>query len=151
MTSPDSWETLGDVVSEICSCSRKEVRIAIESKGFDGLYDPLGDCRCGVEDLFPCGEPSVECRLGVRAPCPKECGYHDFHIVSGTPGQITRMASDVVVGFSPSVGRPTCVYLSDGSKIVVRRDSGTVGAAWLEHVTQSTVCPSSDGIVDKHK
>jgi len=40
----------------------------------------------------------------------------------------------------------TCVYLADGTKIVVRRGKGVKGSAWLEVVPQDIIglqnCPS---------
>ncbi len=33
----------------------------------------------------------------------------------------------------------TCVYLKDGTKVVLRRDPKTKGRAWLEHVPQAVV------------
>ncbi len=68
---------------------RDIIAAAIVEGGWDGLYSPSGECACFLDDLAPCGEPQADCRVGVRAPCPPECGEHDWHITEdsrGTPG-----------------------------------------------------------------
>lgn len=37
--------------------------------------------------------------------------------------------------------RLSCVYLADGSKLVVRRGDGAVGHAWMEYRPQATLHP----------
>lgn len=59
------------------------VRKAIIDGGFDGLFNDWGECSCDLADLFPCGECHEDCEMGVKAPCPEECGEGcDFHIVA---------------------------------------------------------------------
>ena len=55
------------------------VALHLKTHGFDGLFNE-GTCACKAEDLAPCGEISSECRAGYLAPCPKDCGEHDWHI-----------------------------------------------------------------------
>jgi hypothetical protein len=43
----------------------------IRERGFDGLYDPVGECACSIIDgdggLMPCDEPDVDnCIMGYR-------------------------------------------------------------------------------------
>ena len=51
--------------------SQNEVRVilakAIVDGEFDGLYNE--NCACQKEDLFPCGAPKTDCKLGVDVDC----------------------------------------------------------------------------------
>lgn len=55
----------------------------LEDNGYDGLYSDCGDCGCTLPDLYPCGDLSLHCQPGYRAPC--DCGDHDWHIVAKKP------------------------------------------------------------------
>lgn len=46
----------------------------------DGLYNESAECACLTEDLAPCGAMSQDCEVGIKRPCPPECGDHDWHI-----------------------------------------------------------------------
>jgi hypothetical protein len=48
------------------------------NRGFDGLFNPDGECACEIAELFPCGESFSDCEPGYKVPC--DCGDHDFHI-----------------------------------------------------------------------
>lgn len=50
----------------------------LKERGFDGLWNPDGECACLAENLYPCGARQEKCRPGVMVPC--RCGEHDFHI-----------------------------------------------------------------------
>lgn len=45
-----------------------DVRKALDSEGYDGLYNNDCDCLCVRGDLMPCGEPSPDCVAGVLGP-----------------------------------------------------------------------------------
>lgn len=75
------------------SFSGKEINImdlrqlaakALTDLGYDGLYKD-GECACKTDDLFPCGEPSMDgCRPGYLGKCdPATCangGGCNWHI-----------------------------------------------------------------------
>jgi len=51
----------------------------LEANGYDGLYNSQVDCACELSDLFPCGEPALECSAGHKTAC--DCKEkHNFHI-----------------------------------------------------------------------
>jgi len=53
----------------------------LRQNGYDGLWSPDGECACKRDDLMPCdGESIDKCRPGYLAPCPDDCGEHEFHI-----------------------------------------------------------------------
>ena len=61
---------------------RDIVKEYLIANGYDGLYDPLGDCGCIIDDLFPC-DVSGMCCPGYKVPCPPDCefgGDCDWHI-----------------------------------------------------------------------
>lgn len=41
----------------------------LDLHGYDGLFHPDGDCACEKADIFPCGEPSINCQPGYKRPC----------------------------------------------------------------------------------
>lgn len=47
---------------------------------FDGLYNGHDDCACEVAALAPCEGIRLYCAPGYKAPCPPDCGDHDWHI-----------------------------------------------------------------------
>ena len=49
----------------------------LKKNGYDGLYYD-GDCGCELDDLFPCGEFSSDCKAGYKMPCTCEynCPWH---------------------------------------------------------------------------
>jgi hypothetical protein len=61
---------------------REIIRDYLLQNKCDGFYlEDADGCSCSLEEgLFPCGEPSLECKAGVKSSC--DCGEHDFHIVS---------------------------------------------------------------------
>lgn len=54
---------------------------------------------------------------------------------------IERHEGQCASGISFTLERPTCVYLRDGTKVVMRRDGEGVGA-WLEVVPQAMLRPA---------
>lgn len=52
--------------------------------GFDGLYNPEGECACENNDLAPCDDIIAFCEPGYKTKCdPENCpngGGCDFHI-----------------------------------------------------------------------
>lgn len=51
----------------------------LKQHGYDGLYDPHGQCACELGDLGPCGEIRDSCVAGYKKTC--DCGEGcDFHI-----------------------------------------------------------------------
>jgi hypothetical protein len=60
------------------------VKATLIARGFDGLFNDVGECACDVDALFPCSEPGGHCIAGYKAPC--ECGEGcDFDIVGEKP------------------------------------------------------------------
>jgi len=45
---------------------REKERARLIARGYDGLYhpDPVMECGCFADDLYPCGERPKECRPG---------------------------------------------------------------------------------------
>lgn len=71
---PSKLVTLEDVVADAC-----------ERLGRDGLVNMQLQCGCKLDDLAPCGEPSLDCDLAFEGPClPDNCeaGGCDFHMYS---------------------------------------------------------------------
>ena len=54
------------------------VLMHLRHNGYDGLWNPEGQCACKVDDLAPCGEMTAECTAGYERAC--DCGDHDYHI-----------------------------------------------------------------------
>ena len=59
----------------------------LKEKGFDGLYCPVEDCACEIDDFAPCGQfeemdlrKKDSCRPGYKKPCNCKSQEHDFHI-----------------------------------------------------------------------
>jgi len=51
----------------------------------DGLYNPIQDCGCLLNDDFaPCNKfpdypgPFFNCEVGIEISC--DCGEHDYHV-----------------------------------------------------------------------
>lgn len=65
----------------------------LQKHGYDGLWNPDGDCACQVSDLYPCGERGDNCSPGYKIPCPQGdgcdlgCGQNGWHISSSKPLQ----------------------------------------------------------------
>jgi len=57
----------------------------LKANGYDGLYNPDGECACKVGTLASCGGPCDECEPGYGVPCPHNCGEHLYHIVAKKP------------------------------------------------------------------
>ncbi|MCP4619908.1 MAG: hypothetical protein GY844_26160 [Bradyrhizobium sp.] len=64
----------------------------LRDNGYGGLYYTTADCRCEVDDLMACGEPTVRCQPGYRASCDGDCDAWfatgdecEFHIVRDRP------------------------------------------------------------------
>jgi hypothetical protein len=55
------------------------------ANGYDGLFNPDGDCACSNDDLNPCDEPMADCEAGYKKPC--DCGEHDWHIAREEEGK----------------------------------------------------------------
>jgi len=58
---------------------------------YDGLFYP-GECACGLDDMFPCGEYMMDCEPGYKIPCPnkgdcycEEYGEDGWHISAEKP------------------------------------------------------------------
>lgn len=65
---------------------KEMVQAYLLANNFDGLWSPNGECACQCDDLMPCdGESIDECTPGYFAPCPKDCGGHDWHIQQEKP------------------------------------------------------------------
>jgi len=56
--------------------------------GFDGLYNPEGECACVIGDLQPCCEDNSECLPGTKKKCENECAEFEYCI--GRPGAACR-------------------------------------------------------------
>ena len=58
--------------------------------GFDGLYEPEGECACRLSEtgIAPCGQIGHDCRPGhliVPCPTPDNCGKScEWHIGDST-------------------------------------------------------------------
>jgi hypothetical protein len=81
---------------------------AVEAEGWDGLFNEDGECACEARDLFPCCDPSVDCMLGMKCPCPPElCGEHDWHIAPGCPrGAGSGLPSELNIAAAMSPVKP---------------------------------------------
>lgn len=57
------------------------VKEYLEKNGFDGLWNPFGECACEISELMPCDGNCAECRPGYKV-IPPEGEYHswDFYI-----------------------------------------------------------------------
>ena len=42
--------------------------------GFNGLFNALGGCSCGIGDLMPCDSDGKDCYPGVVVGCDHHCG-----------------------------------------------------------------------------
>lgn len=54
------------------------VQLYLVANGYDGLSSDV--CACKADDLAPCGAIGGDCQAGYLAPCPPDCGDHDWHI-----------------------------------------------------------------------
>ena len=46
---------------------RELLKAQLKSQGFDGLYyGSYGNCGCEIDDLMPCGGPSLSCTAGYK-------------------------------------------------------------------------------------
>jgi len=64
-----AWEKLEREllkIREITMDARDILEAELKKKGFDGLYQPDGECGCKVGELAPCGESCLECLPGYR-------------------------------------------------------------------------------------
>ncbi len=52
----------------------------LEVNGYDGLFQP-GECACKNDDLYPCGEMTLDCQPGYLKPAGN-CSVHEWHIGS---------------------------------------------------------------------
>lgn len=52
--------------------------------GYDGLASEC--CGCGVDDLFPCADPPMDCQPAVRRKCSK-CGTVAYY-ASGVDDEV---------------------------------------------------------------
>lgn len=62
------------------------VKDYLKREGYDGLYE-AGECACKVDDLIPCCDDVsiADCEAGYLAPCPPDCGEHEWHIQAEKP------------------------------------------------------------------
>ena len=51
----------------------------LKDNGYDGLVDDELECVCDLNDLMPCGQPSVHCEAGYKVRAPKGSNV-DFFI-----------------------------------------------------------------------
>jgi hypothetical protein len=58
----------------------------LEAHGYDGLWNPDGECACLTNDIGACEQIYHECQAGWMAPCT--CGEHDFHITTEKPKEV---------------------------------------------------------------
>lgn len=72
---------------------REMIKTELEKRGYEGLYEPDGECACETDDLFPCGQCFGEignCKPGWKVPCPEECGEgHVWHIMEIPPNTLS--------------------------------------------------------------
>ena len=60
----------------------------LKANEYEGLYSEMMGCGCELNDLMPCGEPSLQCKPGYRGGCDEHCefgGGCDFHIQADKP------------------------------------------------------------------
>ena len=69
----------------------KEIVIAyLKANGFDGLYNEIGECGCGCDELMPCDNAGIddcEPAFGVYCPC---CGEIVFVPVSNVIRELEK-------------------------------------------------------------
>lgn len=70
----------------------------LRQNGYDGLMGEY--CGCLIDNLAPCsGDNSIqECEPGYLAPCPPECGDHDWHIVPNKPESSMKKGTKGIIG-----------------------------------------------------
>lgn len=52
------------------------VEFSLKQEGYDGLYEPFGECACEIGDLAPCGNIGHPCLAGHRYWCEDaDCEY----------------------------------------------------------------------------
>ena len=63
----------------------------LKANGYDGLYNPVGECGCEIGDLAPCCEHQMHCEAAHKVPCTgAECdwgGDCKWHMVPGKRDQ----------------------------------------------------------------
>lgn len=51
----------------------------LKENGYDGLFEPDGECGCRIDDLIPCSELNEHCETGYKKLCTdcneQECEY----------------------------------------------------------------------------
>ena len=83
--------TVKDIVIEILESNPilfdDMVKQWLRDEGYDGIYNPDGDCGCALEDFMPCIDEIHECKPGYKKMgCPPDCGLGcKFHIVEEKP------------------------------------------------------------------
>jgi len=65
------------------------VRDWLLDHGYDGLCYPEEECGCGINDLMPCGQPSLNCVAGHRIEAPEGSDV-DYFIYPGLAKQKGR-------------------------------------------------------------
>jgi hypothetical protein len=78
----------------------------LRENGFDGLaYD---DCGCGIDDLFPCEQPTRDCQAAYRrsvmddSVC-RDCGDRDYCLDRADGGEIFCTKSPGITGSEDKV------------------------------------------------
>ena len=64
---------------------REMVREYLTAHGYDGLWSPIGECGCSLEDLMPCCSEGVEqCEAAYMLSADADSDY-DFVMVPVLP------------------------------------------------------------------
>lgn len=42
----------------------------LKDNDFDGLYNDTSECGCGLDDLAPCGESTMDCKPAIEVVPP---------------------------------------------------------------------------------
>ena len=64
---------------------REIVKAWLEEHGYDGLYNPYGECGCALDDFMPCNSEGVEqCEAAHKIESDDD--DYDFLMVPGKRG-----------------------------------------------------------------
>jgi hypothetical protein len=109
----------------------RQLRARLDVSGAE-IWARVDDLEAEVERL--------KAQLAARVDAHDKDGLEIVRLRAIVEAPIVSFASPSVVrrALLP-VPYPTCIYLRDGSKIVVRRSPESKGASWLEHLSQDTL------------
>ena len=82
----------------------------LKAKGFDGLFNEVGECGCGLNDLMPCDGPQERCVPAIEHYCPC-CGESIFTSIEAIVEQCQKSDEKTKATLADLFG-----ILADGDK-----------------------------------